>query len=119
MKKIVAAVMCTLMLLGTLSLGYAQQGDWRGGIRSRIHEARTSIMIGIDNGTLTRREARQLNGELDYILDRIDRMRSDGHLSRGERERVNYDLDKLERNIRREKHDDDTRYSRHRYRYSP
>lgn len=115
MKKIVVGILCALMVLGSFSLGSAQPGDWRGGIRSRIHEARASIAVGIDHGTLTRREARQLNRELDHILNTIDRMRADGHLSPRERDRVNNELNRLERHVRQEKRDGETRYSRHRY----
>ncbi len=109
MKKMMMALLCAAMLLGTIALGYAERGEWRGGIRTRIQEARERIDRGIDRGTLTRHEARRLLGELDRILYKVDRMRDDGHLSPRERERINRDLDRLDRHITREKRDDDTR----------
>ena len=117
MKKILFAGMCALMLFGMVAIGYAERGDWRGGIRTRIHDAKQRIERGIDHGTLTRHEARRLYDKLDNILDRIDRMKSDGHLSGRERDKINDDLDRLDRDIRREKHDDDRRGDRdHRHR---
>ncbi|MFA5354666.1 MAG: hypothetical protein WC291_10585 [Thermodesulfovibrionales bacterium] len=114
MKKLGMALLCAVMLLGTFAISDAQRGDWRGGIRARIHDARASIERGIDRGTLTRHEAGRLRGELDRILYRIDRMRSDGDLSPRERDRIHRDLSRLERHIRREKRDDDTRWDRDR-----
>ncbi|HEX2769396.1 MAG TPA: hypothetical protein VHN12_08925 [Geobacteraceae bacterium] len=108
MKKVMLAVMCAVMLFGTIAIGYAERGDWRGGIRTRIHEAKERIDRGIDRRTLTRHEARRLQGELDRILYKIDRMKEDGHLSQRDREKINHDLDRLNRDISRERRDDDT-----------
>ena len=109
MKKVLFAVMCAVILFGIIAIGYAEREDWRGGIRSRIHEAKQRIEQGIENGSLTRPEAKRLKGELDDILAKIDRMKDDGHLSEREREKINHDLDRLERDITREKRDDDKR----------
>jgi septal ring factor EnvC (AmiA/AmiB activator) len=109
MKKVLFAVICAVMLFGTIAIGYAERADWRGGIRTRIHEAKQSIERGIERGKLTRHEAKKLNGELESILDKIDRMKEDGRLSWREREKINHDLDRLERDIKREKRDDDRR----------
>ena len=109
MKKVVFAVMFALMLFMTMATSHAERGDWRGGIRSRIYQDQQRIERGIDSGALTRREARRLNRELAIILDKIDYMRQDGHLSSRERRRIDRDLDRLEMDIRREKHDADRR----------
>jgi septal ring factor EnvC (AmiA/AmiB activator) len=117
MKKVLFAVMCAVMLFGTIALVYAERGDWHMGIRARVHEAKQKIERGIERGTLTRHEAKRLNEDLENILDRIDRMKRDGRLSLREREKINRDLDRLERDIRREKRDDDRRGdSDHRHR---
>lgn len=105
MKKVMFLAMFAVMLFGTLATGYADQGDWRGGIRSRIQEARQKIDGGVAAGTLDRREAGRLNGELGAILNKIDRMKSDGQFSEGERDQVKNDLDRLDRDIFKEKHD--------------
>jgi predicted nuclease with TOPRIM domain len=105
MKKVMFLAMFAVMMFGTLATGYADQGDWRGGIRSRIQEARQKIDGGIAAGTLDRREAGRLNGELGSILDKIERLKSDGQFTQGERDQVKNDLDRLDRDIFREKHD--------------
>jgi septal ring factor EnvC (AmiA/AmiB activator) len=76
--------------------------DWQAGIHSRINEAKEGIKRGIENGSLTRYEAKKLNEKLNSIIDNFERMKS-------EREKININLDRLERDIQRERHDDDTR----------
>ena len=103
MKKVIFAAMCAVMLFGTMAIVYAEHGDWRGGIRTRIHEAKHSIESGVQMGTLTRHDAKRLHEELDRIMDKIDRMKSEGEFSPREREHINHDLDRLDRDISREK----------------
>ncbi len=109
MKKVLVALMFTVMLFGPVVMVHAERGDWHGGIRARIHDAHERIDRGIDRGSLTRHEARRLKDELDRILHKIDRMRDDGHLNHREREIINRDLDRLDRDISREKHDQERR----------
>jgi len=105
MKKVILAVICAVFVFGTIATGYAEQGDWRGGIRSRVQESKQKIVQGIERGTLDRHEADKLNAELGTILNKIDRMKADGYLSQGERDKINNDLDRLDRDIFKEKHD--------------
>jgi len=112
MKNMLFTVVCAVMLLGTAALGYADPGDWRGGIRTRIQEAHNRIDRGVDEGSLTRQEEKSLRRELTGILRKIDRMKDDGHLSPKERDMINRDLDRLNRHITREKRDNDTRRRR-------
>jgi septal ring factor EnvC (AmiA/AmiB activator) len=88
----------------------AAQVDWRGGIRSRIQASKQKIEQGIEQGTLNKKEARKLNNELGKILNKIDRMKADGRISQGERDRIKRDLDRLDRDIFKEKHDDNRRH---------
>lgn len=104
MKKILFTVICAVMLFGMTAAG-AQREDWRGGIRTRIQDAKQRIELGIENRSITRSEAKRLRDELDSILDKIDRMKEDG-LSLKEREKINYDLDRLDRDIAGAKRDD-------------
>jgi len=99
------AVVCAVFVCGTVATGYAEQGDWRGGIRSRIQESKQKIEQGIERGSLNRHEADRLHSELGTILNKIDRMKADGYLSQGERDTINRDLDRLDRDIFKEKHD--------------
>jgi peptidoglycan hydrolase CwlO-like protein len=105
MKRVVLAVICAVFVFGSIATGYAEQGDWRGGIRSRIQESKQQIEQGINRGTLNRHEADKLNAELGTILNKIDRMKADGYLSQGERDNIKNDLDRLDRDIFKEKHD--------------
>ena len=105
MKRVILTVICAVFVFGTISTGHAAQGDWRGGIRSRIQESKQKIEKGIVRGTLNRHEADRLNAELGTILNKIDRMKSDGYLSQGERDNISNDLDRLDRDIFKEKHD--------------
>jgi hypothetical protein len=121
MKRIMHVMVCAVLFLGIAAVCDAERGDWRGGIRERIHHAKERINRGAERGSLTHHEVRRLRGEFDGILHRIDRMKSDGHLSHKEREKISRDLDRLDRDISREKRDDDRRgdrggYSDHRNR---
>jgi len=105
MKRVLMAVICAVFVFGTITAGYAEQGDWRGGIRSRIQESQQKIDQGIERGSLNRNEADKLKAELGAILNKIDRMKADGYLNPGERDNINRDLDRLDRDIFKEKHD--------------
>ena len=108
MKKMMLAVICAVFVFGTIATGYAEQGDWRGGIRSRIQVSKQKIEQGIERGNLNRHEADKLNAELGAILYKIDRMKADGYLNQGERDNINNDLNRLDRDIFKEKHDNVT-----------
>ncbi len=110
MKKMVFAMMFAIMLFATMATSYAERGDWHGGIRSRIIEDQERIERGVEHGSLTRHEARMLQRELGDILDKIDRMKADGRLDPREREIINRNLDRLDRDITREKRNDQRRY---------
>ena len=109
MKKLMLAVMFIVMMFGIVAISPAQEGDWHGGIRSRVNTEYQRIERGVERGSLTRHEARMLKGELDGIIGKIDRMKRDGYLDPREREIINRDLDRLHRDISREKRDDDRR----------
>jgi len=107
-KKIVFAILFATTLITTMATSYAQMGDWHGGIRARIENAQQRIERGVEQGSLTRHEARRLQEELGSILENIDAMRRDGRLDDREREIINRNLDRLDTDISREKHDDET-----------
>jgi hypothetical protein len=103
-KRILAALFAVLFC--AVPFSHAQEGGWHGDMRSRIHAEYQRIEQGIQRGALTRHEARMLKGELNGILDKIDRMERDGHLNHQERETIDRDLDRLHRDISREKSND-------------
>lgn len=110
MKKMIVALLCAVMIFMSMSTSYAERGDWRGGIRERIHEDQQRIERGLHRGSLTEHEAERLNRELAGIIHKMDRMRNDdGRLDREERERINRALDRMDRAISREKRDSERR----------
>jgi len=132
MRVITILIINIVMMVGMLTVSNAFEGEWRNpdrngsqewhgnqdwhgsrdwheSIRERIRENHRRIERGIERGSLTRQEAKRLGGELDHILHKIDWLRRDGRLNAMEREVIHRDLDMLERDIRREKRDDDRR----------
>ncbi len=107
MKKVMFALMCAVMLFSMIAIGNSEREDYRGGIRTRIQAAKQRIEQGIKNRSLTSSEAKKLKGELDGILHKIDRMKDDKQINQSEREKINSDLDRLDRDIAKEKRDDD------------
>ena len=109
MKKLICAVICAVvMVFGTMAISYA---DERDDIRARISSAKQNIQRGIQQGTITKHESAKLHNELDGILNKINRMKQGG-LNHRERDQINRDLDRLDRDIYRDKHDGDTRQNR-------
>ncbi len=110
MIKAILAVIFTVFVFGTIVTGYAAQSDWREEIRSMIQVSKQKIEHGIKRGTLDRHEANKLNAELGTILNKIDRMKADGYFNQRERDNVISKLDKLDRDIFKEKHADNRRH---------
>ena len=78
-------------------------------INQRVRHAYERIDRGIHRGALTREEAHRLKRELRGIRDEEAQMLADGRLSHHERERLNRQLDRLERHISNLKHNDERR----------
>ena len=74
-------------------------------IHERMNRLERRIDRGVSEGSLNRREERDLREQLDRIKDREARMRRDGRLDPRERDRLQEDLDRLERRIRRDRND--------------
>ncbi len=104
-------------LLVALTLPVTVAADRGGSIPERVHQMERRIDQGARSGSLTRREADRLRGELRGILRKEERMRHDGRLSPRERDVLHADLDRLDRHITIEKHDDQRRGDRSHRRY--
>lgn len=89
--------------------GYVIVPEQREGILERLEHSQSSIERATAKGRLTENEAQGLKQELDGIAGKIDGMRGDGHLNYREREQIHHDLDRLQKNIRREKRDEERR----------
>ena len=74
-------------------------------------EARINARIqhGLHEGRITDREAHRLYRELNDIRAKERAFKSDGHLGRREADELNHDLDRLVDHVRREMHDQDRR----------
>lgn len=89
--------------------GYGKRYD--NPIDEMQRDIRREIEVGIRQGTITRSESRRLNRELDQIERREDRYFDDGFLSKREFNDLARDLTQLNREVRRERRDND-RYGR-------
>lgn len=97
MKK--TFVLLLLLLVGATSAMAAR-------ISERVDRAQERIEQGVRSGSLTRDEAHSLKRELRRVREDDDRARADGHLDHRERERLDRELDRLERRISEFKHND-------------
>jgi hypothetical protein len=77
--------------------------------REEVQQQR--IQQGIQSGAITPQEARRLGMEQRHIQAAEERMRADGRLAPRERARLNQMLNKADRDISREKHDNQMAYS--------
>jgi len=75
-------------------------------IGERVEMAHRRIEQGVRSGALTHGEAERLRREFMQVRIEEDRARADGHLDRRERERLSYELDRLEQHISHLKHND-------------
>lgn len=105
MKRFVSIILSAAFLLGLSSVSIAQTR----GINRRERCDRERIQQGVRSGELTRREAERLRAEQFRIRAYEARARSDGSLSRRERYRLDEMLDRANRDIYRQKHDNQDR----------
>jgi hypothetical protein len=98
------------LLIPILFLGFASYAqEATPNIDSRYREQRARIREGRANGNLTHKEAARLNAQQRHIRRTEYRAKSDGRVTRGERKRPHHEQNRASRNIRRQKHDAQTR----------
>lgn len=103
MKKLIIAA---VFFLGTISLASAQQGPK---IRHTQQHQMMRIGTGVQNGSLTGPEARQLLQQQHRIQHQKRLAYSDGQMSRQERNQVRREQRTANREIYRQKHDGQNR----------
>jgi len=81
-------------------------------ISERVEMAERRIEQGVRSGALTQHEGHRLREEFFLIRRDENQARADGHLDRRERERLNDELDRLERRIAHLEHNDGYRDGR-------
>ena len=101
MKKVI--LLCALCMSFGLASDALGQGRYNRGERQRIRS-------GVRTGQLARDEARALRESRRQIRQERRTYRSDGTLTRDERRDLRSDRRELNRNIRRERRDDDRRH---------
>lgn len=111
-KTIFAASICLL----TAAPVYAHN-DWNGGPKDRLERQHERIEHGIDNGQLTRKEAKVLKREQRRSRHLFRDFHADGHLSKRERHKLNRHLDRVSDRIWVLKHNERSRHHKPDYRY--
>ena len=101
-RRIIKMLLAFVLLFATVAFA--------SDIGQRIARAEAHIERGVQSGAITRGEAHRLKGELRDIREDEARMLRDGRLNHREKERLENQLDSLEKNIYRAKTDDDRRY---------
>ena len=89
---------------------YARWDDHSASINEREARIKARIQHGLNDGSITRWEARRLYRDLGSIEAKERAFRSDGRLSGREAAELNRDLDRLALNVREQRHDQDRRY---------
>jgi len=102
-KSLVLAAALALAAGGSLAAG-ARADEVNG----RIDNQRDRIEQGVDNGSLTRGEARQLRHQDAKIARERQHMAKNG-LTQGERKTLNHDLNRESNRIYDQRHDDQSR----------
>lgn len=95
----------------------AQRGGWQNssinrdpGVNARQHLQHERIAEGWRDGSLTRDESRQLRAEQMEIRVEERQYKSDGVLTRAERQDLQQDLDAASQHIYQERHDAERRF---------
>jgi hypothetical protein len=103
MKKSLSVIVAA----GLLGAGaIACVADDRPTIAERQYRQRERIENGVEDGDLTRREARRLHHESqDIAQDRREALSDDGRIDRGERRHIRREQRQLSDDIYRERHD--------------
>ena len=101
MKRLFSLTLSAVFILG---LGVAAFADTPY-INRREHHEQQRIRQGVRSGELTRRETRRLETEQARIRGYEWYAKSDGHVSRAERHRLDHMLDHASRDIHHQKHD--------------
>ena len=101
MKKLFSLTLSAVFILGLGVAAFANTPY----IDRREHREQQRIRQGIRSGELTRRETRRLEAEQGRIRGYEWYAKSDGHVSRAERRRLDHMLDRASRDIYHQKHD--------------
>ena len=106
-KSILAAAFLVAAQVSVIACQPAYRGQ---SYSERQQRQRDRIETGRDEGDLSRREAARLRDRSrDIAEDRRDARADDGYVDRRERRQIDREQDRLNRDIRKQRHDDDGR----------
>ena len=113
MNKASSAIIAVLIAAAFPAASYAGTRD--PGVNHRQHIQQQRIQQGVRSGELTRNESRNLQGQAREIRREERNYKADGNFTRAERADVHRDLNRLSRDIRRERHDGQQRFDPRRF----
>jgi len=105
MKKIITAIILGAFVLAPV----VQAGTKSPGVNKREHHQVKRIKQGAKSGELTKRETHRLAHEQARIRAKEARFKADGELTKRERANLHRDLNRSNRHIYNQKHDDQSR----------
>ena len=111
MKTFIAAVVTSLTLSVLAAPSFAGDGPGVRDPRVNVRQARQQVRIveGVRSGELTRREAHKVRESQRDIRQLERAYKSDGTLTAAERRDLNHELNQSSRQIRKQKHDAQSR----------
>ena len=109
MKRIVMLLAIAAVMVMVMGAVVYADGHSGRDVRERLDNMQVRIDRGISSGELTGREAEHLQRELRRIRHEFQEMKWDG-LSPRERRTLEKDMDRVERDISRKKHNERRAY---------
>ena len=117
MKTLSKAFFATTLCLLTAVPAYAAHPYRNDDYRERMQQLEMRIECGVDRHQLNRKDAKVLHKESRQIRRMAKEFREDGHLSRRERHRLDYEMARLNDQITRYQRNDTERYRKTNYSY--
>ena len=106
MKKLVGILLSVTFVLGLGLTGFAQQTP---SVDRREKRQQKRIKHGVNNGSLTKREAVRMEKQQARTHKMEAKAKSDGKVTRKERARLQHRENKTSRHIYKQKHDNQNR----------
>jgi len=106
MKRLLSILLSVVFVFGLAVTGFAQQTP---SVDRRERRQQKRIRRGVNNNTLTKREAARMERQQAKTHRMEEKAKSDGKVTRKERARLQHRENKTSRHIYRQKHDNQNR----------
>ena len=106
MKKLLPAVLFTIMMVGMTVISHAEGEEWLQQMHSRVDTEYQNIQKAVQKGAPTMYDARNIKKELDDITRRINDLKPDGDPEKIKREEIDRDLAQVAKEIRNDRSED-------------